>query len=357
MSDPQTYGDSPNAISSPGSADGHSHYDSPESRRLRAAGRAVRRASHLVWLENKSGSKIPVTWLQPFSTSSQSVVLQCYLGSRLEALLGSTGSILYSWTWKQKVTSAGLLYCQQAVRARSTSETDLFLVQWPTPISFDAGSTRAPRPKTNSGKRDPNLIDSYRYGLEAAPYLILSAPPEWTLSPWPTAAARDHKGGYEGGRMRNGKWSTDTLDVTAQLASWMPPNMTDTSGMQQAKIAAYPTPLTVPDSPASRGQLSGSFRRLMEPCLPDLSVPVRVTASGQVLIGSDAGMGDSGPLNPAHSRWLMGFPPVWDDCAVTAMPSSRKSARTSSAPLSVLLLRLSEAIFNNRVAREHHHGQ
>ena len=288
MSDPQTYGDSPNVISSPGSADGLSHYDSPESRRLRAAGRAVRRASHLVWLENKSGSKIPVTWLQPFSTLSQSLILQCYLGSRLETLLGNTGSILYSWTWKQKVTSAGLPYCQQAVRARPTSETEL------------------------------------------------------SLAPWPTAAARDHKGGYEGGRTRNGKFSTDTLDVAAQLASYPAP------------LAAYPTPLTVPDSPKSRGQLSGSFRRLMEPCLPDLDTPVRITSSGQMLTGSDAGMGISGPLNPALSRWVMGFPPVWDDCAVTAMPSSRKSARTSSVPLSVLLLRLSEAIFNNRVAREHH---
>lgn len=291
MSDPQTYGDSPNAISSPELQDGHSHYDSPESRRLRAAGRAVRRASHLVWLENKSGSKIPVTWLQPFSTLSQSLILQCYLGSRLETLLGNTGSILYSWTWKQKVTSAGLLYFQQAVRARPTSETEL------------------------------------------------------SLAPWPTAAARDHKGGYEGGRMRNGKFSTDTLDVAAQLASYPAP------------LAAYPTPLTVPDSPKSRGQLSGSFRRLMEPCLPDLDAPVRITSSGQMLTGSDAGMGISGPLNPAHSRWVMGFPPVWDDCAVMAMPSSRKSARTSSEPLSALLLRLSEAIFNNRVAREHHHGQ
>lgn len=317
MSDPQTYGDSPNATFSPGSAGGHSHYDSPESSRLRAAGRAVRRASHLVWLENKSGSKIPVTWLQPFSTLSQSLILQCYLGSRLETLLGNTGSILYSWTWKQKVTSAGLLYCQQAVRARPTSETEL------------------------------------------------------SLAPWPTAAARDHKGGYEGGRMRNGKFSTDTLDVAAQLASWTTPsasdgrrggtgitaNMTGTSLAQQVKVAAYPTPLTVPDSPKSRGQLSGSFRRLMEPCLPDLDTPVRITSSGQMLTGSDAGMGISGPLNPALSRWVMGFPPVWDDCAVTAMPSSRKSARTSSVPLSVLLLRLSEAIFNNRVAREHHHGQ
>jgi hypothetical protein len=88
---------------------------------------------------------------------------------------------------------------------------------------------------------------------------------------WPTPSVRDHKGGYQGGRIRDGKVSTDTLDVAAQLAD-----------------------------------------------------------SGEMPTGSTARTTNIGQLNPAHSRWLMGLPPVWDDCGVTAMPSSRQSPKRSS---------------------------
>ncbi len=38
-------------------------------------------------------------------------------------------------------------------------------------------------------------------------------------SSWPTSSTRDHKGGYTGGRIRNGKLSMDTLDVAVQAYS------------------------------------------------------------------------------------------------------------------------------------------
>ncbi len=74
---------------------------------------------------------------------------------------------------------------------------------------------------------------------------------------WPTASARDSKGGYQGGRIRNGKLSMDTLDVAVQayreggMMNWPTPTV-----QEDGKIGnrANHGQLGLSNHPALRGQ-------------------------------------------------------------------------------------------------------
>jgi len=76
-----------------------------------------------------------------------------------------------------------------------------------------------------------------------------------------------------------------------------------------AKLASWATP-------AGRDWRDG---RASEETMDRNSRPLNEQAvSGLISNGSPAGTESSGQLNPAFSRWLMGLPPEWDDCAPTA---------------------------------------
>ena len=134
---------------------------------------------------------------------------------------------------------------------------------------------------------------------------------------WPTPTARDHfpahSPEYIAAKRAQGHGMAN-LNDRVQLSGWPTPQTSDSTGGGQAKRAM---------GESRHGSNLNDFALLA-------TQPARLTVSGELLTGSDARMASGGQLSPAHSRWLMGYPPEWDDCAVTAMPSSRKPRKPSS---------------------------
>ena len=68
--------------------------------------------------------------------------------------------------------------------------------------------------------------------------------------------------------------------------------------------------------------------------LDQLPRQAQLAVSGQTAIGGTDATASTGQLDPAYSRWLMGLPPVFCDCAVTVTALRRPSRKRSSKALS-----------------------
>lgn len=219
--------------------------------------------------------------------SSPSADLQSFLVNRLKRQLDGAGSILFSMSWKRRATPAHRPFSQLAASARPTSDTAHS--GWPTPCAEPASGSQRHAQRVSLGVSITDLQMAAK------------------LAAWPTTTREDARNSARHGYMIEGNTGTTLLDA-ARMAAWSTPQARDGKGSRTGDEL----------------YTDRNGRPLNE------QVAMLVPSTGERASGSRAEMAKLGQLNPAHSRWLMGFPAAWDDCAPTVTRSARKSRQSSS---------------------------
>ena len=352
--------DTPSATSLPALVAGATPCALPDGPRTDLFGQVVARANPSAQPAAVAASPTNVTSGLPGSTLSASADLTLSLVSKLKQRLTTDGSILFKLTWREKVTPAGRSVSRLAASGRRTSDKDSG--SWATPKTADckgapyettenrrtelrkqAYQASWPSPSATETCESLETVLARKARTKAAGHEsgLMKLGTTVQLTSWPTASARDYKGLSGMGRQERKGSPADTLCNAVTLASWPTPNTMDTlppmdyerrlnhpgrpgrtvSGnlREVVTIVGWPTPLRAD----GRGSAGAAEHKNSE--LPNAARLV----SGLTATGSLAATEKPGQLNPAHSRWLMGYPAEWDACAPTAMPSSRKSRKSS----------------------------
>lgn len=277
---------------SPGSRAGRSPSGWQEFQMKRAYGVEVVPVNQCPTREREEDSTTTGTSGPPFSLSSESADLSSSLGNRLRALLATSGSTLFTLTWKKQATPSGRPFFLLRASARRTAGTESSSgrLGWPTTKANDGKGVDLSRSENRSGKR---------HSGDNLPTVAAQAG-------WPTPDAgnfNETDASWEERRAALAEKHGNngfglTLGQAASLASWATPQARDVKGSD----------LNGPHDRGTKG--------------PPLNEQVRLTILGETPTGSTVGTEPQGQLSPVHSSWLMGYPLEWLSCAPEA-PSRR----------------------------------